>query len=153
MDEKISLFGPFSVIGRAFVVRSKQVVRCSCLGLREVDCERCESRRELWQGSPYSLTAYSSCAKTILSHFRNKITTGFKRFLLFYRFIKREMIWDEALALQGKRAWKQGMQAHAWDAVLSVTRLATLVHLVAPFITINDTRAHFLNLIYCLWKY
>ena len=25
MDDKVSLFGPFSVIGRAFVVRSKQV--------------------------------------------------------------------------------------------------------------------------------
>lgn len=153
MDEKISLFGPFSVIGRAFVVRSKQVVRCSCLGLREVDCERCESRRSCGKGALTHSLLTLRVPKPFYLTSETKITTGFKRFLLFYRFIKREMIWDEALALRGKRAWKQGMQAHAWDAVLSVTRLATLVHLVAPFITINDTRAHFLNLIYCLWKY
>lgn len=51
MDEKVSLFGHFSVTGRAFVVRSKQVqLDVSALGLGRVisDCERREPRRELW---------------------------------------------------------------------------------------------------------
>ena len=79
MDDKVSLFGPFSVIGRAFVVRSKQVqLDVPALGLGRVIARDANHAGSCGKGALNHSLLTLRVPKPFYLTSETKITTGFK---------------------------------------------------------------------------
>lgn len=79
MDEKVSLFGPFSVIGRAFVVRSKEVqLDVPALGLGRVIARDANHAGSCGKGALNHSLHTLRVPKPFYLTSETKITTGFK---------------------------------------------------------------------------